>query len=185
MSTEKTPNETDSTEKEIYCPFLKAYRPGTSSLWEFASNLHDKGRLDRILGLLIGGDVTGKQQGLWKALTFAAPDLYNLDKVPGISHDDLFQKHMKKFDEMAKDGELTIQGLVEIKKKIAEEENCTEISDASKLETGLLFLGSGGDLETGVVSLQAVKTFLSGTVVENQHPINMGTVSKVKKMCSW
>ena len=184
MSTEN--KESETTDKVIFCPFLRTYKPGTSSLWEFVSDLHDKGRLDRAAGLLIGGDVTSKQQGLWKALTGSAPDLYKLDQVPGISHADLFQKHVDKLDKTAdKDGSLTIQNLVDIKKEIAEEEGCDEIIKSSRIETALLFLGSGGDMETGKVRLVDIKAFLSGTSIESQPDITFDTVKKATKMCSW
>ena len=173
------------SKKEIYCPFLKAYKPTTSSLWQFASDLQAKGKLGRLEGLLIGFDVVAKQQGTWKAISGAAPDLYRLDEVPGISHADLFQKYASKLDAAAKDEILTISNLVAIKKEIAEEEKCPEIIKSSKIETGLIFLGSGGDTETGEVPLNNVKKFLSGSPVENQGDITFSAVKKVTDKCSW
>lgn len=182
----KSSNMSDAREKKILCPFLNVYKPRTASLWKFTSDLQDHGQLQRSIGLAVGADVTGKQQGFWKALTGHAPDLYNLDKVPGVSHDDLFQKHVEQFEKKAApDGTLTIQDLVDIKKDIAKLENVEQINDASKLETTLLFLGSGGDLETFKVRVEDIKTFLSGTRVPNQNEITFETSKKVKEKCNW
>lgn len=174
------------SKKEILCPFLKAYEPTTSSLWQFASELQAKGKLGRLEGLLIGFDVVRKQQGAWKAVCGTAPDLYRLDEVPGISHVDLFQKYPEKLDAAAaEDGTIALDDLVSIKKEIAAEEKCSEINEASKIETGLIFLGSGGDPDTGKVPLTSVKKFLSGNPVDDQGDITFSSMKKVADKCTW
>lgn len=184
MSSQATNKETKK-EEAIYCPFLKAYKPDTSSLWQFASDLSEGAKIGRLESLSIGFDVAARQQGTWKALCGAAPDLYRLHEVPGISHGDLFQKYPSKLDAAAKDGMLTLDDLVAIKKEIAVEEKCSEIIKSSKLETGLIFLGAGGDLDTGRVPLSNVKKFLNGNPIESQDDITFSTVKQAADKCSW
>lgn len=184
MSTTEAANESKEERIIIHCPFLRALQPDTSSLWAFATDLETKGKLGRIEGLGIGFQHVLEQKGLWAALGGAAPDIYRLDQAGKFSHADLYQKYLSKFDDKAADGILTLDDLVNIKKEIAVLEQVAPIARSSKIETGLLFLGAAGNLETGQVSLENVKTFLNGGApVEGQAEVTFGAVKAVMDKC--
>jgi hypothetical protein len=172
--------------RTIFCPFLNNYRPSTASLHEFVSDLEEKGQLNLELGTIGWALLVEGQHGPVHLLEGYAPNLYELDRSPPLSHKGLFQHHFDKFERMADaDGYLMAQNLVEIKIEIANEDANSEINKASQIETALLFLGSGGNLDTGKVSLEDVKTFLSGTAVRGQGPINFDTSKKALALQSW
>jgi len=148
-------DESQPKTESINCPFLKMVQPDTSSIFTFASSCQEKGGMQYMMAMFICFDVTRKQKGFWKALLGHTPDLYALNQVEGISHPDKYSRYMDKTEEMIKtksnpEGMVSLQDLVDIKKWVAEQEKI-EIGFASKSETVLVFIKSGGDLDTGVV----------------------------------
>ena len=98
-------------------------------------------------------------------LRHEAPDIYRLDQVQGISHDDLYQKYIPELRVMARaravEGQITLQDLVEMKEWVADQVGVTP-KEASKTETSLLFVRSGGDLRAWTVGLEGVFQLLNG-----------------------
>lgn len=159
----------------ILCPFLKIANPDvTSGWWTTVGDISREG-LEYPMALFVYFDITTKQKGLWSTLKGEILDLYALDQVPGISHEDRFNKYKEttkqKLNSAANpQGFITMNDLVETKKFLATQKEgmkLTDISNSSKLETALLFLGAGGDPETLQVKVDDVLTFLRGTKPES------------------
>ena len=175
--------------KDILCPFLRSVQPDVSGIWKFTSDLSSKGKMDRIMALFVAFDVTKKQKGLWAALTGQVPDLYRLDQVPGVSHPDLYRHQLDEVKEhlekaVDSDGFVTLQDVVEAKKFVADKVGVKseEMMDSSKFETVLLFLGSGGDLETNKVKVTDLMTLLQGQRPANAGSINVDGLTKGMKL---
>lgn len=150
---------------EIMCPFLKIIKPRTDNMWIFLRDCRRAG-VAWFFAFIFGFFIVGKQKGWGKAFMGHAPDIYALDQVPEVSHDDLFQNYMDGVKSRIAEAEdengiITMQDLVNIKKWIAQQSNVA-IIDSSKVETGLVFLGSGGEAKTGKVRGSDVIKFLQG-----------------------
>lgn len=158
----------------IKCPFLRMVRPNTTNLDSFADDLEAHG-LDRPLALQIGSQVLFAQRpDLYASLQSAinsrqAPFIYNLDKAIGIVHDD---RYLPYFDEVKArvqryqnpSGLITYNDTVELKYFVADRSKTCIVNDASKLETRILFIRSGGDLESGLVMADDWLRLLQGLV---------------------
>ena len=129
-----------------------------------------------------------QQNGLWSVIKGEAPDIYSLDKVHGVSHCDLFSEFLPELEEMAKtkeiDGQITLQDLVEMKKWVAKQVQ-VEISEPSKIETSLLFVKAGGNLETQKVYTEDVFMLLKGIKPKRDSPINVELLDKSKALAKW
>lgn len=181
---------------DINCPFLKRANPSTTSgFCKFVSDVSAAG-MQYPMALFVTLDNTVKQKGARAALTGQVPDLYALNQVAGVSHPDKYLRHMdetKKGLAAAKNeqGEVTLQDLVDIKKKIALEQeketigSVKDILESSRIETCIMFVGCGGNLETGKVLVSDVLTFLEGKTPANQTEVTISTMNKAKAMAKW
>jgi len=160
-----TPEPPDGEDETILCPFLAMNPPDTTNVWTFARGCVENGQAYP-MSLIVATMVTYAQKGLLAMLRHEAPDIYRLDQVPGISHDDLYQRFIPELRAMAEvkavDGLIMLQDLVEMKEWVAAHVGVTP-SGASKTETALLFVRSGGDLQTLTVDLADVFRVLAGT----------------------
>jgi hypothetical protein len=177
--------------EDINCPFLKMAQPDTSNFLKFASDISKAG-LQYPMAAFIASDVVVRQKGFWNFLKGEAPDLYALNQVDGISHPDKYNRYNveteKRLKEAAnEEGMVTMQDLIDLKKWIAQQEGISadKIMKSSRIETQILFVGSGGNLETGFVKVQDVLTFLSGTKPESFQELNFTTFGKAEKLAKW
>ncbi len=178
-------NKTD--EPAIKCPFLAISNPSMENRKEFVKDVEAFG-MDRTMAKFVAFQITSKQKGFWSALSGDAPDIYSLDHVKGVSHQDLFSKYLTELEEMAKateiEGQITLQDLVEMKKWVAKQEN-VEISKPSKIETSLLFVKSGGNLETQKVFTEDIFMLLRGIKPKRDAPINKKLLNKSMSLAKW
>ncbi|MEM9608337.1 MAG: hypothetical protein AAGA99_13005 [Actinomycetota bacterium] len=132
--------------------------------------------------------VTWKQQGLLAALSNRAPDVDRLDEVPGISHLDLYTTFpavvRRELAGREVGGRVRLQDLVAIKESIAEHAGVTAI-DSSRIETALLFLMAGGDLDTGLVSVSDVLRLLDGEAIAPGATVNMARLGRARRATEW
>lgn len=130
------------------------------------------------MALFVTVQITYAQKGLLAVLRHEAPDIYRLREVPGISHDDRYPPFpddlRTKADPMAVNGRLTLQNLVTLKEWVARELNVVP-NEASRIETALLFVRAGGNLETWTVDLD--DTFRP---VNGQRPVAEAVVTPDK-----
>ena len=104
------------------------------------------------------------------------------EKVEGVSHTDKYQNYWEKTDEMLagaanNDGVIEFKDLIDVKKWIAEQEK-VEVVKSSKIETTILFLKSGGNLETLEVNKKDVMMMLDGKHPENEAYLSVDLVKK-------
>lgn len=140
------------------------------------------------MALFVVLQVTAKQKSLSAALRGETPDLYALDKVPGVSHTDLYRTYLTELREQSEtlesDGQLTLQDLVDMKEWVARQEH-VEVIDSSRIETALLFVRAGGDLSTGKVATSDVFELLQGRAPSSKSQVTASTLSKAQKMAKW
>ncbi len=171
----------------IKCPFLAISKPSMESRNAFINDVEKFG-MDRNLATFVAIQVGWQQNGLWSVLKGEAPDIYALDKVHGVSHCDLFSKFLPELEEMAKaketDGQVTLQDLVEMKKWVAKQVH-VEIGEPSKIETSLLFVKAGGNLETRKVYTEDVFMLLRGVKPKRDASINIELLNKSRAFAKW
>lgn len=159
-----TPDPSEDDGSAITCPFLAMDPPDTTNMWSFARGCVDNG-MDYAMALFVTGQVTYQQKGLLAVLRQEAPDIYRLREVNGVSHDDryaLFQTELRaQAEKVAIDGRLTLQDLVVMKEWIANELEVIP-NEASRIETALLFIRAGGDVETWTVGMEDVLRLIAG-----------------------
>ncbi len=177
----------ESGEAKIKCPFLAIAKPSTESRTAFVNDV-EKAGMDRFMANFVAVQVGWQQNGLWSVIKGEAPDIYSLDKVHGVSHCDLFSKFLPELEEMVKtkeiDGQITLQDLVEMKKWVAKQVK-VEISEPSKIETSLLFVKAGGNLETQKVYTEDIFMLLKGIKPKRDSPINVDLLDKSKALAKW
>ncbi len=182
-----TPEPPEGGERAILCPFLAMNPPDTTNVWTFARGCVDNGQ-SYSMALIVATMVTYAQKGLWAVLRHEAPDIYRLDQVPGISHDDLYQNYIPELREMAVaravEGQVTLQDLVEMKEWVADQVGVTP-GEASKTETALLFVRSGGDLTKWTVALEDVFRLLNGQRPEADTVVTPGKLNQAMDAASW
>lgn len=85
-----------------------------------------------------------------------APDIYSLDRAGAISHADRYMPYFaevkQRVRELARGGKISYEDTVGLKLFVADRSGTCPISDASKLETRILFIRAGGDLASGTVA---------------------------------
>jgi hypothetical protein len=132
--------------------------------------------------------VTVRQKGIVAFLRGQAPDLRRLDEVPGVSHTDLYRAYLPevraKATRAAVAGQITLQDLVSIKEWIAKSEGVPVIV-SSQIETALLFVRAGGDLQTGLVDLESVLTLLDGRQPTGFGKVTIGRLKRARHMARW
>ncbi|MEM8903034.1 MAG: hypothetical protein AAGF02_04965 [Actinomycetota bacterium] len=132
--------------------------------------------------------VTWKQQGLLAALSNRAPAVDRLDEVPGISHLDLYTTSLaavrRQLADREVDGRVRLQDLVAIKETIAQRAG-VDIIDSSRIETALLFLMAGGDLETGTVAVVDVLRLLDGEATAPGATVDVFKLGRARRAAEW
>lgn len=182
QTTEKSP-----AGEYILCPFLDIAQPDTSSYKSFAQSCSEAG-MEYKMAKFVAKSVGKKQRGKTAVREGKTPDPYRLDEVKGISHSDLYQKHLKDMliwmGNMEVDGKITLQDLVAIKKRIAELEG-VEVSKASKIETALAFIAAGGDLENWTVKSSDIQLFLSHELPGSPIEVTIKKLRKTRRKARW
>lgn len=159
-----TPEPSEAEGRTILCPFLAMNPPDTTNMWSFTRGCVDNG-MDYSMALFVTVQVTYLQKGMFAVLRHQAPDIYRLDEVPGISHEDLYSRYVPELRELANDlaidGKLKLQDLVVMKEWVAKQVGVSP-NEASQTETALLFVRAGGEPETWTVDLEDVFLLISG-----------------------
>lgn len=182
-----TPDPSDDDGSTITCPFLAMNPPETTNMWSFARGCVDNG-MDYGMALFVTVQVTYQQKGLLAVLRHEAPDIYRLREVDGISHDDRYARFQPELraqaEEFAIDGRLTLQDLVVMKEWIATELGVTP-NEASRIETALLFIRAGGDVETWTVSTEDVFRLIAGQRPSVDAVVTPGLMSQAREHSNW
>lgn len=182
-----TPDPPESGNRPILCPFLAMNPPDTTNLWTFVRGCVENGQAYG-MALFVATMVTYRQKGLMAVLRHEAPDIYRLHEVPGVSHEDLYQNYIPELqalaDTMATDGQLTLQNLVEMKEWVATQVGVVP-NEASRIETALLFVRSGGDMETWTVDRDDVFRLLSGQKPRSSAIVTPALLNAATEQAVW
>lgn len=139
----------------IICPFFNLLKPDTSNSIKFVADASKRGNAAYGLLAFLNYQAIVAQKGLGKALVGESLDIYNLDKIPGVSHLDLYQVRFDdvklRFTELADiNGFITLNDMINVKKWVANDVGVTSINKISRGETVFLFNLAGGDISTKV-----------------------------------
>jgi hypothetical protein len=138
-------------------------QPNTTSMATFVEDVVKHGGEEGTALTIAGMVVMGQHPGLYPNVSVAvasgvSPDIYKLDNAPPISHNDRYLAHFNEVrEEVAKrtcNGlrpNVSYQDTVDLKKMVAVLSGTRQISQASQLETQILFIRAGGDLDTGSI----------------------------------
>lgn len=144
--------------------------------------------MGRWMAHFVTRQITWKQQGVVAALLNRAPDIERLHEVPGVSHLDLYNGFPNEvrgqLAEKDVDGRVQLDDLVAIKESIAELAG-VDIIDSSRIETALLFVMAGGDLDSGTVATVDVLRLLDGEAVAPGANITAAKLSRARKATTW
>lgn len=183
----KQGNSRDSTNKKFLCPFLTIAQPDTTGYKEFAKSCEEAG-MDYNMAKFVAKDIGARQLGKKAVKEGKTPDLMRLDEVDGISHADLYQKYLEQvaiwMENKEVDGKVTLQDLVKIKQYIARLES-VEIQKSSKIETALLFIGAGGNLENWTVKSSDVLLFLNHDLPSVPIEVTIKKLRKTRRKANW
>ncbi|MFT5062043.1 MAG: hypothetical protein ACI9AX_002376 [Polaromonas sp.] len=161
--------------------------PDTTNMWSFARGCTGNG-MDYAMALFVTVQVTYQQKGLLAVLRHEAPDIYRLREVRGISHDDRyapFQQELRaQAEEVAVDGRLTLQDLVLMKEWVANELGVTP-NEASRIETALLFIRAGGEVETWTVGMEDVFRLMAGKRPSVDAVVTPGLMNEAREHSDW
>lgn len=140
---------------EINCPFFKFADPDTSNLFSFVQDSVQAGADGWLIATLSYGAAL-LQQGIFGTV----PDLCRLDQIPLVSHTDLFNNYPQQVESMFRaasdtDGMITFDDMVNVKLWVADQEEVRP-NIFSRGEVALLFIRSGGNVDTLQVSAEAV-----------------------------
>lgn len=182
-----TPDPADDDGSPITCPFLAMDPPDTTNMWTFARGCVASG-MDYSMALFVTLQITFQQKGLLAVLRHEAPDIYRLREVRGISHDDRyapFQTELRPMAaDMAVDGRLTLQDLVTLKEWVARKLDVVP-NEASRIETALLFVRAGGDLEAWTVDLEDTFRLIAGTRPRAEAVVTPGKLDQTRAQTRW
>ncbi len=181
------PECTDGQTTQIKCPFLAFSKPSMESRKAFVDDVEKFG-MERSMAQFVAIQVGWQQNGFWSVVKGEAPDIYNLNNVHGVTHCDLFSKYLPELEQQAKalevNGQITLQDLVEMKKWVAQQEH-VEPNEPSKIETALVFVKAGGNLETQKVYSEDVFTLLRGIQPKRDALINLDLMSQARSLANW
>lgn len=172
---------------DIKCPFLKIAKP-TSTGWNAFARDCEKHGMDFGMALFVTIQTTWQQKGLWSVIRGEAPDIYTLDRVPGVSHCDLYAKYYDELEQKARavevNGQISLQDIVNIKKWIAELEG-VEVMQSSKFETALIFGYAGGDLKTQKVYTNDVLLLVKSQSPTRGKVMNPTLLNEAMALANW
>ncbi len=180
-------SEEKSGKAEIKCPFLAFAKPSIENRSAFVNDVEKFG-MDRTMAQFVALQVGWQQKGLWSILRGEAPDIYSLESVHGVSHCDLYSSYLPELEQEARslevNGQITLQDLVQMKKWVAQQLQ-VEVVESSQIETALLFVKAGGDLETQKVYTEDVFTLLKGQRPGRDALINADLLRKARELSNW
>ncbi|MEM9242114.1 MAG: hypothetical protein AAGB07_19255 [Pseudomonadota bacterium] len=182
-----TPDPSGDDGSPITCPFLAMKPPDTTNVWTFARGCVDNG-MAYGMALFVTLQITYQQKGLLAVLRHEAPDIYRLREVPGISHDDRYAPFLAELrpvaEGMAVDGRLSLQDLVAMKEWVAAQVGVIP-NEASRIETALLFVRSGGRVEDWTVGLDDVFLLLSGKTPSVDAVVTPDLLNRAREQSMW
>jgi hypothetical protein len=174
--------------REIACPFIRAVDPDTTTWTAFIQDLADGG-CSRAVCAPLAIATTQAQQGFLNASTFHVVDVTRLDEVPSGTkysiYPDEVEQRMRQAATTNADGMITLQDLVDIKLWVAEQEGVDQPTLASKGETIVLFLRSGGDTGSWKVNPDNVLTLLGGTLPDDESTVGVFNVMRASRKADW
>ena len=179
--------EESKPDPEIKCPFLRMFVPNARNTWQFARDCQKNG-----MGLFAAFAVTAGtvvlQKGVWPLLRGDVPDLYKLDEVKSISHQDLYLPELKFVEEKVKalsnNGQISIQDLADIKESIAAKKGVPVIT-GSKGQAVLLFIRAGGDLDSGLIDADDVLRMIEGYEPKKSGVATVWSMARGKRLINW
>ncbi len=144
--------------------------------------------MGRWMAHFVTRQITLKQQGFIAAVLNRAPDIERLDEVPGVSHLDLYTAFptevRNQLTDREVDGMVHLDDLAAIKESIAEIAG-VDIIDSSRIETALLFVMAGGDLDNGTVATADVLRLLEGEAVAPEATVTTAKLGRARKATTW
>lgn len=172
-----TPDPAANDGSPITCPFLAMNPPDPTNMWTFARGCVANG-MSYEMALFVTIQITYQQKGLLAVLRHEAPNLYRLREVTSISHADRYAPYQAELramaSELAVDGRLKLQDLVTLKEWVARKLDVVP-NEASRIETALLFVRAGGDLNDWTVDLDDAFRLIKG-----QRPLAEAQVTPAK-----
>ncbi len=182
-----TPEPPEGGGRPITCPFLAMNPPDTTNMWTFARGCVANG-MDYWMALFVTVQITLAQKGLPAVLRHEAPDIYRLREVPGISHDDRYHPYRDELRPMAEalavDGRLTLQDLVTLKEWVAKRLGLVP-NEASRIETALLFVRAGGDLENWTVDQDDTFRLIAGQRPFAEAIVTPAKLTRAREQARW
>ena len=173
----------------ITCPYLRMIQPDTSNIWRFTRDCQKNGMsLFMALSVSAGTVVLQKGKGKLALLRGEAPDVYRLDELEVISHQDRYLAYLPQVKEkvaaLSRDGKISIQDLADIKEWIAAQEGVPVIG-GSKGQVGLLFVRAGGDLHTGLIDAEDALRMIEGYEPKNSGVLTYSAMQQAKELITW
>ncbi|MBX9603881.1 MAG: hypothetical protein K2X35_22935 [Bryobacteraceae bacterium] len=182
-----TPEPPDAAGRPITCPFLAMNPPDTTNMWTFARGCARNG-MAYGMALFVTAQITYQQKGLWAILRHEAPDIYRLRQVPGVSHEDRFAPFQTELramaEKMAVKGRLTLHDLVTLKEWVARKLSVVP-NEASRIETALLFVRAGGNLDTWTVDLDDVFRLVAGQRPLAEAQVTVDNLTRTRNQSKW
>lgn len=186
-STASNNSQENKPDPAIKCPFLRMAPPDTSNLLRFARDCQKNG-LGLSEALLVGGRIVVAQKGRLALLRGEAPDLYRLDEVEGISHKDLYLPYLpevkSKVQALSRNGQISLQDLADIKEWIAAQEGVSVIQ-SSKIETIILFIRAGGELDSGLIDADDALRMIEGYEPKKSCVVTLKILKEAAKLITW
>jgi hypothetical protein len=186
-STASNKSEESKPDTAIKCPFLRMISPDTSNIWRFVGDCHKNG-VALLEAFAATGLVVVRQKGWLAFLRGEAPDLYRLDQVRGVSHEDLYLPYLPqvkaKVQALSRNGQISMQDLADIKEWIAAQEGVS-VSSASKLETVILFIRAGGELDSGLIEADDALRMIEGYEPKKNGVVTFGSIKQARKLITW
>lgn len=186
-------------DRPIKCAFLTIVKPSTRNIFTFIRDC-SRGGLSTLGVIMVGCQVVYRQQGLWALLTGCAPDLYNLENVPTISHNDLFFRHQSVVRPMLREradekGNITLQDCIDSKVRINKLLNGSKpVVHGSQLETTIAYLFAGGtataeekpEYPHGCVNCEAFLSVINGVRPKTKTgQVGFNNIKSTSKLGKW
>ena len=181
--------EESKPDPAIKCPYLRMIQPDTSNMWRFTRDCQKNGMsLFTAFAITAGTVLLQKGKGPLALLRGEAPDLYRLDEVKVISHQDLYLPYLpevkEKVEALSRNGKISIQDLADIKQCIAAKEGVPVIS-GSGMQVVLLFIRAGGDLDTGLIDADDALRMIEGYEPKKSGVLTWDGMQRGKKLITW
>ena len=179
--------EENKPDPEIKCPFLRMFMPKARNTWQFTRDCQKNG-----MGFFAAFGITAGtvlfQKGVLALLRGDVPDLYKLDKVKFISHQDLYLPDFEFVEErvkaLSRNGQVSLQDLADIKMSIADKIGVPVIQ-GSKIQTVLLFLRAGGDLDSRLIDADDALRMIKGYEPKKSGVVTVWGMARGKMLINW